>query len=163
MKLILSDIIIKYISLKNERGSIVNIKGIAASNGIAIAKAFKLIEPELTVVKSTIADVEAEINLYKEALVKTTEELQKIKVKAAQNLSEEEAAVFDAHINMANDPELLSQTTDKIKAEIGWEPETMFKEGIKKTIAWYFEHEDWMENVTSGDYQNYYNEMYQEK
>ena len=93
------------------------IKGIAASNGIAIAKAFKLIEPELTVVKSTIADVEAEINLYKEALVKTTEELQKIKVKAAQNLSEEEAAVFDAHINMANDPELLSQTTDKIKAE----------------------------------------------
>ena len=117
MKLILSDIIIKYISLKNERGSIVNIKGIAASNGIAIAKAFKLIEPELTVVKSTIADVEAEINLYKEALVKTTEELQKIKVKAAQNLSEEEAAVFDAHINMANDPELLSQTTDKIKAE----------------------------------------------
>lgn len=117
MKLILSGIIIKYISLKNERGSIVNIKGIAASNGIAIAKAFKLIEPELTVVKSTIADVEAEINLYKEALVKTTEELQKIKVKAAQNLSEEEAAVFDAHINMANDPELLSQTTDKIKAE----------------------------------------------
>jgi len=95
----------------------VNIKGIAASNGIAIAKAFKLIEPELTVVKATISDVEAEINLYKEALVKTTEELQKIKVKAAQNLSEEEAAVFDAHINMANDPELLSQTTDKIKSE----------------------------------------------
>ena len=94
-----------------------NIKGIAASNGIAIAKAFKLIEPQLTVVKSTISDVEAEINLYKEALVKTTEELQKIKVKAAQNLSEEEAAVFDAHINMANDPELLSQTTDKIKSE----------------------------------------------
>ena len=94
-----------------------NIKGIAASNGIAIAKAFKLIEPELTVVKATISDVAAEINLYKEALVKTTEELQKIKVKAAQNLSEEEAAVFDAHINMANDPELLSQTTDKIKSE----------------------------------------------
>ena len=45
---------------------------------------------------------------------------------------------------------------DKIKAEIGWEPETMFKEGIKKTIAWYFEHEDWMKNVTSGDYQKYY-------
>ena len=94
-----------------------NIKGIAASNGIAIAKAFKLIEPELTVVKTTITDVETEINLYKEALVKTTEELQKIKVKAAQNLSEEEAAVFDAHINMANGPELLTQTTDKIKSE----------------------------------------------
>ena len=37
---------------------------------------------------------------------------------------------------------------DKIKAEIGWEPETMFKDGIKKTIAWYLEHEDWMNNVT---------------
>ena len=49
---------------------------------------------------------------------------------------------------------------DKIKAEIGWYPETMFKEGIRKTIAWYFEHEDWMERVTSGDYQKYYNEMY---
>ena len=52
---------------------------------------------------------------------------------------------------------------DKIKAEIGWYPEIMFKEGIRKTIAWYFEHEDWMNNVTSGDYQKYYNEMYEEK
>lgn len=52
---------------------------------------------------------------------------------------------------------------DKIKAEIGWEPETMFKEGIKKTIAWFFEHEEWMKNVTSGDYQNYYKEMYHGK
>ena len=92
-----------------------NIKGIAASNGIAIAKAFKLIEPELTVVKATISDVEAEINLYKEALVKTTEELQKIKVKAAQNLSEEEAAVFDAHINMANDNEYFRERAADIK------------------------------------------------
>ena len=49
---------------------------------------------------------------------------------------------------------------DKIKAEIGWFPETMFKDGIRKTIEWYFEHEDWMKNVTSGDYQKYYTEMY---
>ncbi len=49
---------------------------------------------------------------------------------------------------------------DKIRAEIGWEPETMFKEGIKKTIQWYFEHTDWMEHVTSGDYQKYYQNMY---
>ncbi|MFR4351105.1 MAG: dTDP-glucose 4,6-dehydratase [Roseburia sp.] len=52
---------------------------------------------------------------------------------------------------------------DKIKAEIGWEPETMFKEGIKKTIAWFFEHEDWMRHVTSGDYQKYYEDMYQNR
>lgn len=49
---------------------------------------------------------------------------------------------------------------DKIKSEIGWEPETMFKEGIKLTIKWFFEHEDWMKNVTSGDYQKYYENMY---
>ncbi|MDL2301257.1 dTDP-glucose 4,6-dehydratase [Lachnospiraceae bacterium OttesenSCG-928-D06] len=50
---------------------------------------------------------------------------------------------------------------DKIKSEIGWEPETMFAEGIRKTIAWYFENEEWMKNITSGDYQNYYSEMYE--
>ena len=49
---------------------------------------------------------------------------------------------------------------DKIKKEIGWEPETMFKEGIRKTINWYFEHQEWMEHVTSGDYQKYYDSMY---
>lgn len=49
---------------------------------------------------------------------------------------------------------------DKIRKEIGWEPETMFKEGIRRTIEWYFSHEDWMKNVTSGDYQKYYEEMY---
>jgi dTDP-glucose 4,6-dehydratase len=49
---------------------------------------------------------------------------------------------------------------DKIREEIGWEPETMFAEGIKKTIAWYLENEEWMKNVTSGDYQKYYSEMY---
>lgn len=50
---------------------------------------------------------------------------------------------------------------DKIRAEIGWEPETMFREGIRRTIKWYFENEDWMKNATSGEYQKYYNEMYE--
>ncbi len=50
---------------------------------------------------------------------------------------------------------------DKIKREIGWYPETNFKEGIRKTIAWFFEHEEWMKNVTSGDYQKYYADMYE--
>ena len=52
---------------------------------------------------------------------------------------------------------------DKIKAEVGWEPETKFEDGIRKTIAWFFEHEDWMKNVTSGDYQKYYEDMYQNR
>ena len=49
---------------------------------------------------------------------------------------------------------------DKIKKELGWEPETCFAEGIKKTVKWYLEHIDWMNNITSGDYQNYYEKMY---
>ncbi len=52
---------------------------------------------------------------------------------------------------------------DKIKKEIGWYPETMFEEGIRKTIAWFFENEDWMRNVTSGDYQKYYEDMYKDR
>ena len=50
---------------------------------------------------------------------------------------------------------------DKIREEVGWEPDTMFREGIRMTIKWYFEHEDWMKNVTSGDYQKYYESMYE--
>ena len=49
---------------------------------------------------------------------------------------------------------------DKIRAEIGWEPDTMFREGIRRTIRWYFAHPEWMEHVTSGDYQRYYEKMY---
>ena len=49
---------------------------------------------------------------------------------------------------------------DKIKKDLGWEPETMFREGIRKTINWYFEHMDWMEHITSGDYMKYYEKMY---
>lgn len=49
---------------------------------------------------------------------------------------------------------------DKIKAELGWEPETPFAKGIKLTIAWYLNHGEWMEHVTKGDYQKYYEEMY---
>jgi dTDP-glucose 4,6-dehydratase len=52
---------------------------------------------------------------------------------------------------------------DKIKAEVGWYPETTFEVGIKKTIRWYFDHQEWMEHVTSGDYQKYYEDMYANK
>ena len=48
----------------------------------------------------------------------------------------------------------------KIREELGWEPETMFAEGIRKTIDWYLENRQWMEHVTSGSYQHYYQEMY---
>jgi dTDP-glucose 4,6-dehydratase len=48
----------------------------------------------------------------------------------------------------------------KIKAELGWFPETTFEVGIKKTIKWYLENTEWLNNVTSGDYKNYYENMY---
>ena len=48
----------------------------------------------------------------------------------------------------------------KIKEELGWEPETMFEEGIKLTIQWYLGHKEWMEHITSGSYQYYYEQMY---
>ena len=49
---------------------------------------------------------------------------------------------------------------DKIKKELGWEPETRFEEGIKRTVRWYLENEEWLKGVTSGDYQKYYEKMY---
>ena len=48
----------------------------------------------------------------------------------------------------------------KIKEELGWYPETTFEVGIKKTIKWYLDNKEWMENLTSGDYQKYYEKMY---
>ena len=48
----------------------------------------------------------------------------------------------------------------KIKNELGWQPETMFADGIVKTIRWNLEHQDWVNEVTSGDYQKYYEQMY---
>ena len=51
----------------------------------------------------------------------------------------------------------------KIKNDLGWYPETPFEKGIVLTIDWYLQHEDWMNNVTSGNYQKYYQEMYKNK
>lgn len=48
----------------------------------------------------------------------------------------------------------------KIKAELGWYPETTFEVGIRKTLQWYLDHMDWVKNVTSGAYQDYYKTMY---
>ena len=52
---------------------------------------------------------------------------------------------------------------EKIKRDLGWYPETPFEKGIVLTIDWYLANEEWMKNVTSGDYQKYYREMYKNK
>jgi len=51
----------------------------------------------------------------------------------------------------------------KLKNELGWEPSLQFEEGIEKTVKWYLENKKWMDNVTSGDYKGYYNDMYDNK
>ena len=51
----------------------------------------------------------------------------------------------------------------KIKADLGWYPETTFEKGIVKTIDWYIENQAWMDHVTSGEYQKYYEDMYRNK
>ena len=48
----------------------------------------------------------------------------------------------------------------KLKRELGWEPSLQFEEGIEKTVRWYLNNQEWMDTITSGDYQKYYEEMY---
>jgi dTDP-glucose 4,6-dehydratase len=50
--------------------------------------------------------------------------------------------------------------SSKLKDELGWEPSLQFEEGIEKTVKWYLENQEWLDNVTSGDYQVYYQKMY---
>lgn len=50
--------------------------------------------------------------------------------------------------------------SNKLKKELGWEPSLQFEEGIEKTVRWYLDNQEWMDNITSGDYEKYYDEMY---
>lgn len=92
-------------------------KGIAASSGIAIAKAYKLDMPDLSVTKESITDVEKEIARYDQAVVEVAKDLEAIKAIASKNLSKEEAAIFDAHALVLADPEMKTQVEEKIKNE----------------------------------------------
>ena len=51
----------------------------------------------------------------------------------------------------------------KLQSELGWEPSLQFEEGIEKTVRWYLDHQVWMDNITSGDYERYYDDMYKDK
>lgn len=51
----------------------------------------------------------------------------------------------------------------KLQRELGWEPSLQFEEGIEKTVRWYLDNQDWMDDVTSGDYQRYYDDMYKDR
>ena len=92
------------------------LKGIAASSGVAIAKVYKLEQPKVEIVKKD-ADPAAEIAKFNEALEQTKRDIEGIKEIASKRLSEEELAVFDAHLMMASDPELSAQIIGMIEAE----------------------------------------------
>tara|TARA_B110000003_G_scaffold23169_1_gene22234 strand:- start:414 stop:689 length:276 start_codon:yes stop_codon:yes gene_type:complete len=49
--------------------------------------------------------------------------------------------------------------SSKLKDELGWKPSLQFEEGIEKTVAWYLDNKEWLENITSGDYKEYYKKI----
>ncbi|EIT85395.1 Phosphotransferase system (PTS) enzyme I [Fictibacillus macauensis ZFHKF-1] len=93
------------------------ISGIAASAGIAIAKAFVLENPELTIVNTTSSDSAQEIERFMKAIEKAKGELQVIKDNALQQLGEDKAAIFAAHLLVLEDPELVDAVKSKIENE----------------------------------------------
>jgi phosphoenolpyruvate--protein phosphotransferase (EC 2.7.3.9) len=93
------------------------IKGIAASNGIAIAKAYRLVEPDLRSEKRTISDPRAEIERFRSALEESKGQISLIRENALKNMGADKAAIFDAHLLVLNDPEFVSPIEEKITHE----------------------------------------------
>ncbi|EOB7465324.1 phosphoenolpyruvate--protein phosphotransferase [Staphylococcus aureus] len=94
------------------------IKGIAASDGVAIAKAYLLVEPDLTFDKNEkVTDVEGEVAKFNSAIEASKVELTKIRNNAEVQLGADKAAIFDAHLLVLDDPELIQPIQDKIKNE----------------------------------------------
>ncbi|PZJ08004.1 phosphoenolpyruvate--protein phosphotransferase [Staphylococcus aureus] len=94
------------------------IKGIAASDGVAIAKAYLLVEPDLTFDKNEkVTDVEGEVAKFNSAIEASKVELTKIRNNAEVQLGADKAAIFDEHLLVLDDPELIQPIQDKIKNE----------------------------------------------
>lgn len=93
------------------------LKGIAASDGIAIARVYTLTEPDLSFTKKAVEDSDSEIKRLEEALSTSVKEVELIRQTALQNLGEEEAQVFDAHLMVLGDPELIGQVKDAITSQ----------------------------------------------
>ncbi|WP_341302595.1 phosphoenolpyruvate--protein phosphotransferase [Lysinibacillus sp. FSL H8-0500] len=91
--------------------------GIAASDGIAIAKAYRFVQPDLTFTKTTVHDSQAEQQRLAAALAKTVQELMIIQQQTLKKFSAEEAAIFEAHLLVVNDPELIGPINQKIADE----------------------------------------------
>ncbi|MBU7217787.1 phosphoenolpyruvate--protein phosphotransferase [Staphylococcus gallinarum] len=93
------------------------INGIAASDGVAIAKAYLLVEPDLSFNSEKVTDVDSEIEKFRNAIDTSKVELTKIRNNAEENLGADKAAIFDAHLLVLDDPELIQPIEDKINNE----------------------------------------------
>ena len=93
------------------------LQGIAASDGIAIAKVYTLTEPDLSFTKISVEDTDNEISRLEKALEVSTKEIELIKETALKNLGEEEAQVFEAHLMVLSDPELVGQVKDAVTSQ----------------------------------------------
>lgn len=92
------------------------LKGIAASNGVVVAKIYKLEHPTFEI-KRVSADPTEELKKFDKALEKTREDIARIQKAAVGRLSDDELAIFDAHMMVANDPELLDQVKGIVNSE----------------------------------------------
>lgn len=94
------------------------ITGIAASAGVAIAPAFKLEHPDYTVKQQHAKDSSAELQRFEEALAASVQELEAIKERTQQELGAKKAEIFESHLLILSDPELLTPVRDKIANEL---------------------------------------------
>jgi dTDP-glucose 4,6-dehydratase len=124
---------------KGRLGEVYNIGGHNEKKNIDIVK--------LTI--STIRNLLEENREYKKVLKKSGEDISWIN----------ESLISYVKDRLGHDQRYAIDPS-KITTELGWYPETRFEEGIVKTIRWYLENQDWVEEVTSGDYQHYYHQMY---
>ncbi|WP_180537675.1 phosphoenolpyruvate--protein phosphotransferase [Staphylococcus haemolyticus] len=104
------------------------INGIAASDGVAIAKAYLLVEPDLSFTNEKVTDTDAEIQKFRNALEASKIELTKIRNNAEKQLGPDKAAIFDAHLLVLDDPELIQPIEDKIANEKVSAPEALDEE-----------------------------------
>ncbi|WP_018665325.1 phosphoenolpyruvate--protein phosphotransferase [Heyndrickxia acidiproducens] len=91
------------------------LRGIAASSGIAIAKAYRLVEPDLSFDKQAVQNTADEVSRFQAAVAESRSELQAIREHAMKELGSDKAAIFDAHLLVLDDPELLTPIQDKIR------------------------------------------------
>lgn len=94
-----------------------NLKGIAASAGIAIARAFILEHPDYSISQKQVKDIDAELAKLDAALAQSQTELEAIKARTLQELGEKKAEIFESHLLILNDPELIDPVKEKIKSE----------------------------------------------